>query len=152
VCLPRITHRFAVLHPGYKHPALGHSSATSLGKTRIEARGRLDRRPAPGRLALASNREGARMLRPKLRSMMLAALATAVLAAPASAAGPCRNNTGSFERWLDGFKQEAAAQGISRAAISAGLDGMSFDQAIINRDHGQGVFQQTFLQFSDRMV
>src|SRR5262245_4978620 len=92
------------------------------------------------------------MLRLKLRSMMLAALATAALAAPANAAVPCRNNTGSFERWLDGFKQEAAAQGISRAAISAGLDGMTFDQAIINRDHGQGVFQQTFLQFSDRMV
>jgi lytic murein transglycosylase len=92
------------------------------------------------------------MLRLKLRSMVLAALATAALAAPASAAVPCRNNTGSFEHWLDGFKQEAAAQGISRATISAALDGMAFDQAIINRDHGQGVFQQSFLQFSDRMV
>jgi lytic murein transglycosylase len=91
------------------------------------------------------------MLRVKFRSIALAALAVAAMAAPATAA-PCRNNTGSFERWLDGFKQEAASQGISRATISAALDGMSFDQAIINRDHGQGVFQQSFLQFSDRMV
>ena len=37
-----------------------------------------------------------------------------MLAGPAEAAARCRN-TGSFERWLDGFKQEAAAQGISRA-------------------------------------
>jgi lytic murein transglycosylase len=92
------------------------------------------------------------MLRLRLRPIVLAVLAAAALAAPAGAAVPCRNNTGSFERWLDGFKQEAAAQGISRATISAALDGMTFDQAIINRDHGQGVFQQSFLQFSDRMV
>jgi lytic murein transglycosylase len=92
------------------------------------------------------------MLRLRLRPIVLAVLAAAALAAPAGAAVPCRNSTGSFERWLDGFKQEAAAQGISRATISAALDGMTFDQAIINRDHGQGVFQQSFLQFSDRMV
>ncbi len=29
---------------------------------------------------------------------------------------------------------------------------MTFDPAIIRRDHGQAVFQQTFLQFADRMV
>ena len=29
---------------------------------------------------------------------------------------------------------------------------MTFDPAIIRRDHGQAVFHQTFLQFSDRMV
>ena len=91
------------------------------------------------------------MLRKKIRSFALALLAMAAMAVP-TAAAPCRNNTGSFEHWLDGFRQEAATQGISRATISAALDGMSFDQAIINRDHGQGVFQQSFLQFSDRMV
>ena len=39
--------------------------------------------------------------------------------APAEAAPRCRN-TGSFEAWLAGFKQEAAAQGISRQAICGG--------------------------------
>src|ERR1700694_1898590 len=91
------------------------------------------------------------MLPAKVRSMAPAALALSPRPPPPAAA-PCRNNPGSFERWLDGFKQEAASQGISRATISAALDGMSFYQAIINRDHGQGVFQQSFLQFSDRMV
>ena len=51
------------------------------------------------------------MLRVKIRSIALAALAIAAIAVPAMAA-PCRNNTGSFEHWLDGFKQEAASQGV----------------------------------------
>jgi membrane-bound lytic murein transglycosylase B len=74
-----------------------------------------------------------------------------VLTGAAEAAARCRN-TGSFERWLEGFKQEAAAQGVSRPAISAALDGVTFDPAIIRRDSGQGVFQQSFAQFAGRMT
>ncbi len=50
------------------------------------------------------------------------------------------------------FKKEAASQGISQRAISAALDGITFDPAIIRRDSGQGVFQQSFLQFAGRMT
>ena len=50
------------------------------------------------------------------------------------------------------FKQEALASGISQATISRALDGVTYDPNIIRRDHGQGVFQQSFLQFSDRMA
>jgi lytic murein transglycosylase len=77
-------------------------------------------------------------------------IAGTVLAGQASAA-PCQKDM-SFERWLDAFKKEAVAQGISPAAIAAAAPQMTFDPAIIKRDHAQGVFQQTFLQFSDRMV
>jgi lytic murein transglycosylase len=66
-------------------------------------------------------------------------------------AASCRNS-GSYERWLEDFKKEAAAQGISPRVIAAATPSMTFDQAIIRRDHGQAVFNQTFLQFSDRMV
>lgn len=69
---------------------------------------------------------------------------------PAEAA-TCRN-TGSYERWLEDFKKEAVAQGISARVVAAAAPSMTFDQAIIRRDHGQAVFNQTFLQFSDRMV
>jgi lytic murein transglycosylase len=75
----------------------------------------------------------------------------AALATPSGAAPRCRN-TGSFEAWLAGFKKEAAAQGISQRAISAALDGVTFDPAIIRRDSGQGVFQQSFQQFAGRMA
>jgi lytic murein transglycosylase len=80
-----------------------------------------------------------------------AIFAVTMLAGAAEAAARCRN-TGSFERWLEGFKQEAAASGISRAAIAAALDGVTFDPAIIRRDSGQGVFTQSFLQFAGRMA
>ena len=80
-----------------------------------------------------------------------AVLAAGVLAGPADAAPRCRN-TGSFEAWLAAFKKEAEAQGISRQAVSAALDGVTFDPAIIRRDSGQGVFQQSFIQFASRMT
>ncbi|AMN40161.1 lytic murein transglycosylase [Rhodoplanes sp. Z2-YC6860] len=81
-----------------------------------------------------------------------AAIAISVmLTGAADAAARCRN-TGSFERWLEGFKQEAATQGISRQAISAALGGVTFDPNIIRRDSGQGVFQQSFQQFAGRMT
>jgi lytic murein transglycosylase len=74
----------------------------------------------------------------------------ALLTTPALAAS-CQNN-GSYERWLEDFKKDAATQGISTRVIAAASPSMTFDQAIIRRDHGQSVFNQTFLQFSDRMV
>jgi lytic murein transglycosylase len=59
---------------------------------------------------------------------------------------------GSFEAWLQRFKQDAAAAGISQNAIETGLQGLRFDPAIVKKDRAQGVFTQTFLEFSDRMV
>jgi lytic murein transglycosylase len=63
----------------------------------------------------------------------------------------CRN-TGNFEHWLADFKREAAAQGISQAAIAAASPYMVFDQRIINIDRGQRFFAQTFLEMSDKML
>ncbi|MBV1699365.1 MAG: lytic murein transglycosylase [Hyphomicrobiales bacterium] len=71
-------------------------------------------------------------------------------AEPAAAANvPCG---GDFGAWLEGVKQEAAAQGISQRTIQSALAGVSFDPTIIARDHAQGVFRQSFEQFSGRMV
>ena len=78
------------------------------------------------------------------------ALALCLLAGPALAAPTCQ--TGNFDSWLEGVRQEAAAKGVSKAAIAAGLEGVAFDQGILNRDRGQKVFRQTFEEFSARMV
>jgi lytic murein transglycosylase len=59
---------------------------------------------------------------------------------------------GGFDSWLESFKQEAAAQGISQKTIASALSDVTYDPAIISRDHSQGVFQQSFEQFSGRMV
>lgn len=69
---------------------------------------------------------------------------------PALAASSC--GTGSFDSWLTGFKGEAVAKGISQAAITAGLNGVTLDQTVITRDRSQKVFSQSFEEFSGRMV
>ncbi|HET8972816.1 MAG TPA: lytic murein transglycosylase, partial [Pseudolabrys sp.] len=71
-------------------------------------------------------------------------------AGPAEAA-TCRN-TGSFDTWLANFKKEALAQGISPSVLTAASPYLQFEQRIINRDRAQGVFNQSFLKFSDRMI
>ena len=70
-------------------------------------------------------------------------------AAASANTAPCG---GDFGAWLQGVKTEAAAQGISQRAIQSGLAGITYDPAIIARDHAQGVFRQSFEQFSGRMV
>jgi lytic murein transglycosylase len=79
-----------------------------------------------------------------------AALLVVLMAGPAMAAR-CRN-TGSFERWLAQFKQDALAQGVSPQVLAEASPELVFDPAIIRRDQGQAVFNLTFLQFSDRLV
>src|SRR5665811_2281485 len=86
----------------------------------------------------------------KWAAIALATVLGAVLAGPALAAS-C-HNSGSYEQWLAQFKKDAAAQGISQKVIAAAAPSMTFDAAIIRRDHGQSLFQQIFLQFSARMV
>jgi len=82
-----------------------------------------------------------------------ALLAVLLVVAPATAFGQanCRN-TGAFEPWLAAFKKEAAAQGISPAAIAAAAPYLVLDQRIINIDRGQRFFAQNFLEISDKML
>ena len=82
-------------------------------------------------------------------AMFWLGLALVAMAAPAHAAAPCG---GDFGAWLQTVKQEAAAQGVSQRAIQAALTGVTYDPSVIAHDHAQGVFRQSFEQFSDRMV
>lgn len=84
----------------------------------------------------------------EIRSGLLAATLMLVLAGEAAA----QSCGGGFERWLAEFTQEAAAKGISRSTLAAAAPHMRFDQQVVNRDRGQRVFSQTFLEFSARMV
>jgi lytic murein transglycosylase len=85
----------------------------------------------------------------KLRLPALALLA-ALAAGPAAAA--CGDTAAGFNEWLDGFKRDAAAQGISQRAISSSLDGVSYDKSVISKDRNQKHFKQSFEQFSGRMI
>src|SRR5690349_24863500 len=87
-----------------------------------------------------------------MRRLTLVLAVTAILISPALAQrGTCHKGA-SFEQWLDAFKREAVAQGVSQRAIAASSHLMTYDQSVVNRDRGQKVFAQTFLDFSDRMV
>jgi lytic murein transglycosylase len=81
-----------------------------------------------------------------------AGLCAAVLFGTASSALAACASPAQFGKWLQGFKQQAIAQGISPETVSSALDGITYDPATIAKDRGQSVFAQTFLQFSGRMV
>jgi len=70
---------------------------------------------------------------------------------PSALAVPCQSG-GNFDGWLEAFKHDAAAQGISQRTISSALGDVTYDPNVIAHDHGQRVFQQSFEQFSGRMI
>src|SRR6478752_4525690 len=80
------------------------------------------------------------------------AVIVVVVGLPAAPALAVSCGTGSFEAWLDDFKNEAAAKGISQAAIAAGLNGVTLDRGVLSRDRSQQAFNQSFEEFSGRMV
>jgi lytic murein transglycosylase len=80
-------------------------------------------------------------------AMMLATF----IVCPQASAIEC-NPTQSFGSWLQGMKRDAVAAGVSKNTVARVLDGVAYDPALIRRDRARGVFAQSFLQFSGRMV
>jgi lytic murein transglycosylase len=85
-------------------------------------------------------------------ALLVASVTLSVGATIAHAQGARCHGGASFAQWLENFKREAAAQGVSRSVIASASPYLTFDSGIINKDRGQGVFQQTFLEFAGRMV
>lgn len=79
-----------------------------------------------------------------------AALATPPVASPDDPKQvACGGDLGTF---LEGVKADALAKGIPADAIQKALAGAQIDQKVLSRDRAQGVFRQTFLEFSQRTV
>jgi membrane-bound lytic murein transglycosylase B len=87
-----------------------------------------------------------------LRFFFSAIAVSAVVMMPGVPALAASCGTGNFQAWLDDFKNDAAAKGVSQSAIAAGLNGVTLDQAVLSRDRSQRVFNQSFEEFSGRMV
>lgn len=78
------------------------------------------------------------------------ALAQQAAPAPAPAATvPCGGDLAAF---LDGVKAEAMSLGVPADAADKALAGAQIDPKVLARDRAQGVFRQTFLEFSQRTV
>src|SRR5687767_2807000 len=87
------------------------------------------------------------------RVVIIAGMIAAIFAASSAHAQRASCHRGlSFEQWLEQFKRDAVAEGVSPRTIAAASHHLVYDQAVVNKDRGQKVFSQTFLQFSDRMV
>ncbi|MBZ9799484.1 lytic murein transglycosylase [Mesorhizobium sp. ES1-4] len=83
----------------------------------------------------------------RLRSQALAALFLCATALPAMA----QECGGDFETWKQGVAAEAKAAGVGAVGLDA-LEDADFDPRALARDRAQGVFTQTFIQFSNRMI
>ncbi len=59
---------------------------------------------------------------------------------------------GDLATFLKGVKDEAVAKGVPAEAVDKALAGAQIDQKVLARDRAQGVFRQTFLEFSQRTV
>ncbi len=73
------------------------------------------------------------------------------VATPSPRAAACHNGP-SFDRFLPGLKQQAAAAGVSPRALAEASPYLVYDQGIVNRDRGQRVFGQVFTEFAGRMA
>ncbi|MEY9098517.1 lytic murein transglycosylase [Sinorhizobium fredii] len=59
---------------------------------------------------------------------------------------------GDLAAFLDGVKSEAVGKGIPADVVDRALAGAAIDQKVLSRDRAQGVFKQTFTEFSKRTV
>ncbi|MFD2237379.1 lytic murein transglycosylase [Aureimonas populi] len=59
---------------------------------------------------------------------------------------------GDFGQFVEGVRAEAIAQGMSQDAVRRATTGLRIDQRVLQRDRAQGVFQQAWLTFADRMI
>ncbi len=94
----------------------------------------------------------ARNRRIALKAALVAGAAAAMLFAAPARAAQCGHNGEGFESWLAAFKQQAASEGVSPAAIESALGGLSYDRSVISHDRGQKVFTQSFERFSGRLI
>jgi lytic murein transglycosylase len=85
------------------------------------------------------------------RISFAAAMLAASVGIGSASAAECGNSAEGFSPWLKAFEQEAAGQGISAGSLAT-LEGVRYDQKVINADRRQAVFTQSFLEFAGRMV
>ena len=81
----------------------------------------------------------------RIKALTAAAVLSFALSAPALAA-QC-NPPGGFDAFLKEFRKEAAAKGLTPRTLTL-LDAVTLDPSVLAADKRQGVFKQTFEEFS----
>lgn len=88
---------------------------------------------------------------PLALAALLAAASPVLAQAPAAQAPAAQECGGDFAAWKAGIGEEARAAGIGERGLAA-LRNARIDQRVLSRDRAQGVFTQTFIEFSGRMI
>jgi lytic murein transglycosylase len=73
-----------------------------------------------------------------------------VLSSGAAHAAKCGSNAAGFSAWLQAFKAEAQARGISSRTVHSALDRVSYDPRVIRLDRNQHSFKLSLEQFMAR--
>jgi len=79
-----------------------------------------------------------------------AAFVLVLLPLTGAEAAACGNTSAGFQQWLDGFRQEAAAQGFSQSTIDRSLDDVSYAKKTIWADRNQHSFKLSLDQFMQK--
>lgn len=87
----------------------------------------------------------------RLRPTVFALALASALGGPALAAS-CGDDSSGFAAWVEAFKPDAIAQGISERTVDTALSNLSYSKATIRLDRNQKVFKQSFEAFSGRMI
>ncbi len=90
-------------------------------------------------------------MRLNLKTTFAAGL-TALLFAGTAHAQTAAACGGDLSAFLQGVKAEVQTLGVSADVADRALAGAALDQKVLSRDRAQGVFRQTFLEFSKRTV
>ena len=83
---------------------------------------------------------------------ILLACALALVSVTGAQAAQCGNGPGGFQTWLQQFKREAVARGISQSTVSTALDGVSYSSQVIGLDRNQKSFKLSFDEFYRKRV
>jgi len=84
-------------------------------------------------------------------SIFAVLLAAAIAVFPVVAtAQSCGNGASGFDTWLSHFRTKAAGQGISGRTLSAALEGVTYDPAVVRLDRSQRSFKLSFEEFYAR--
>lgn len=89
----------------------------------------------------------------RMTTFLLAAFtaACALHALPAAAQGAqCGNNSSGFNAWVADFKQEAAANGVSRSVLDRAFANVNYNRPTIAADRGQKSFKLSFDAFMQK--
>lgn len=87
-----------------------------------------------------------------MKRIIAAAALLAASVLPAAAAS-CGNDAGGFPAWLENFKGEAVASGISARVVDSTLSNVTYNKEVIRLDRGQkGTFKVDFETFAAKRV